>query len=317
MPSLPHAFCAASVVVRRHEILRELLAEPARVHAGVLLDGVGLEAVTHRLVEEHAAEAVAHHHRQATGGRVHGVEQCQRPAGGLVRHRPGIVLEQLPAGVAAARVAARLHASVAPGHDLGAEAHAGAVVQRGAAVRPEDLDLAARLGVCDPRLRHLGTGGARPLVAGAQEVRLARGLHVVGPGGHGMLGPGLGGAERRRVAGVAAHGLGDRPGHAQQVLLGQAVHVAVVGRVALHDPHARAALAAALRALHAPVVEREPEAAPRLGVELGHVATAAEGAIEHAGGQLGIDEGQLSRSATWPTIRSAISMMRSCPRASG
>ena len=33
--------------------------------------------------------------------------------------------------------------------------------------------------------------------------------------------------------------------------------------------------------------------------------------------QLGIDEGQLSRSPTWPTICSAISMIRSCPRASG
>ncbi len=146
----------AAVVVRRHEILRELVAEPARVHARVLLDGVGLEAVAHRLVEQHAAEAVAHHHRQATGGRVHGVQERQRPARGPVRHRPGIVLEQLPAGVAAARVAAGLDAAVAPGHDLGAEPHAGAVVRRGAAIRAEDLDLAARLGVSDPRLRHLG-----------------------------------------------------------------------------------------------------------------------------------------------------------------
>ena len=134
---------------------------------------------------------------------------------------------------------------------------------------------------------------------------------------HGVLRPGFGRAERRGVAGVAAHGLGDGPGHAQQVLLGQAVHVAVVGRVTLHDPHARAALAAALRTLHASVVEGEREAAPRLGVELGHVTAAPERAIEDAGRQLGIDEGQLSRSPTWPTICSAISMIRSCPRASG
>ena len=171
---------AAAVVVGGHERLGELLAEPAGVHARVLLDGVGLEAVADRLVEQHAAEAVAHHHRQAAGGRVHGVQQRERAARGPVRHRLGILLEQLPAGVAAARVAAGLHAPVATRHDLGAEAHAGAVVRGGAAVRSEDLDLAARLGVSDPRLRDLGPGGARALVAGAQEVRLAGGLHVVG-----------------------------------------------------------------------------------------------------------------------------------------
>ena len=317
MPSLPHAFAAAAVVVGGHEALRELVAEPAGVHARVLLDGVGLEPMAHRLVQQHAAEAVPHHHGQAAGGRVHGVEQREGAARGPVRHRLGIVLEQLPAGVAAARVAAGLHAAVATRHNLGAETHAGAVVRRGKAVGSEHLDLAARLRVSDPRLRNLGAGGARPLVAGTQEVGLARGLHVVGAGGHGVLRHRLGRAERRGVAGVAAHGLGDRSGHAQQVLLGQAVHVPVVGRVALHDPHACAALAAALWALDASVVEREREASPRFGVELGHVPAARQRAIEDAGGQLGIDQRQLSRSSTRATICSAISMIRSCPRASG
>ena len=53
-------------------------------------------------------------------GRVHGVEQGQRPARRLLRHLLGVVLEQLPAGVAAARVRPGLHAAVPARHHLGA-----------------------------------------------------------------------------------------------------------------------------------------------------------------------------------------------------
>jgi hypothetical protein len=110
------------------------------------------------------------------------------------------------------------------------------------------------------------------------------------------------------VPGVAAHRLGDGTGDPQQVLLGEAVDVAVVGRLALHDAHARPALAAALRALHTAVVERDGEPAARLGVKLGHVAAARERALEDRGGELRIDQ-RHSRSATLASICSASSMM--------
>ncbi len=119
------------------------------------------------------------------------------------------------------------------------------------------------------------------------------------------------------MARVAAHGLGHGARNAQQVLLGEAVHVAVVGRVALHHAHARAALAAALGALHAAVVETEREAAAGLRVELRHVAAPRQRALEHAARQLGVDQGQLSRPSTRASICSAISIMRVWPRASG
>ena len=179
---------------------------------------------------------------------------------------------------------------VAARHHLRAQPDAGAVVGRRAPVRAEDLDLAVRLRVADPRLRHLGAGGAGALVAGAQQVGLARCLHVLGRSRDRVAACRLGGAERGRMPGVAAHRLGHGARHAQQVLLGEAVDVAVVGRVALHHAHARAALAAALRALHAAVVEREREAAARLGVQLRHVAAARERALEHAPRELRVDE---------------------------
>ena len=97
---------------------------------------VGLEAVAHGLVQQHPAEAVAHHHRQAPGGRVDGVEQGERPAGRLLGDLGRVGGDQLPHRVAPARVGAGLHAAVAARHDLGAEPHARAVVSMRASIRP-------------------------------------------------------------------------------------------------------------------------------------------------------------------------------------
>ena len=58
----------------------------------------------------------------------------------------------------------------------------------------------------------------------------------------------------------------------------------------MHHAHARAALATALGALDAAVVERDREAVAGLGVELGEVAAARQRAFEHALGERGIDE---------------------------
>ena len=86
------------------------------------------------LVEEDAAEPVAHHHGQAPGGGVHRVEEGEGSLGGLARNGLRVVLDELPAGVAAAVVAACLDAAVPARDDLDAEADPGAVVGRGQAV---------------------------------------------------------------------------------------------------------------------------------------------------------------------------------------
>ena len=86
-----------------------------------------------RLVQQHAAEPVAHDHGQAAGRGVNRVEQGQRAPRGLGRHRLGLALDELPAGVAAAGVAARLDAAVSAGDHLGAEPDARAIVGRRAA----------------------------------------------------------------------------------------------------------------------------------------------------------------------------------------
>ena len=101
----------------------------------------------------------------------------------------------------------------------------------------------------------------------------------------------VGGRERRRpLRLLAAHRLRHRVGHPEQVSLGRAVDVPVVGGFALHHAHAGTALTAALGSLDATVVEREREALARLGVQLGKVASARERALEHARGKLRLDE---------------------------
>ena len=112
----------------------------------------------------------------------------------------------------------------------------------------------------------------------------------------------FGGGQRGRAAGLAPHRLGHRVRDPEQVLLGRAVYVAVVARLALHDAHAYAALPAALGTLDTAVVEREREAAPRLGVQLSEVAAASQRALEDARREVGGDErhdsfGRLARRA--------------------
>ena len=60
----------------------EPLAEPPRVDRGLLLHGVRLEPVAGRLVEQHAAEAVADHdrHRPGGAGRASSIVSARRAA---------------------------------------------------------------------------------------------------------------------------------------------------------------------------------------------------------------------------------------------
>jgi hypothetical protein len=126
--------------------------------------------------------------------------------------------------------------------------------------------LAAILHVADARLGDLARQAAGALVAGAQEGGLGRDGHVLGSRLDGVSAGRLGGLQPGRRARLGAQRLRGRLGHAQEVLLGEPVDVAVVGGVALHHAHAGAALAPALRALDAAVVQRDPERPARLGV---------------------------------------------------
>ena len=105
----------------------------------------------------------------------------------------------------------------------------------------------------------------------------------------------------------ASHGPCHRARHAHQVGLRQAVHVPVVGRLALDHANADARLATALGGLHAALVQREREALPVLGVELGQVAPVCEGAAEHPPGELGVHEAHGSYPSTMRTMLSETS----------
>ena len=114
---------------------------------------VGLEAMTHRLVQQHPAERVADDDGHLAAGRVDRVERDPRLARRLLRDLGRVALEQLEADVPAERLVARLDAPIAACDDLHAQPHARAVVRGCDAVGVEDLDDAAVLAVARHHLR--------------------------------------------------------------------------------------------------------------------------------------------------------------------
>src|SRR4051812_34776616 len=247
--------------------------------------------MAHGLVQKHATEGVAHDHRHLAAGRIDRVERDHRLTRRALGHLGGIALEDLEPHVAAKRLVAGLDPALAPRHDLGAEPHTCAVVGRGDAVGVEDLDYAAVLGVAHHHLRNRGVVRTGALVALAQELCLAARVDRLGTFAdrvHFGTGRRL---QRCDLAWVAtADCLRYRFGHAQQVVLAQAVDVAEVGRVALHYAYAGAALAAGLGALDLRVVYPQAEAIAVLGIDLAEVAAVRQGAFEHTLGELVADQ---------------------------
>ena len=237
-----------------------------------------------RLVQQHAAEAVAHHHGHAAGGRVHGVEQRQGAAGGL---GPGLLaaLQELEAGVATEGVGAGLDPVAVTGHDLAGEPHARPVVGGRHTVGVEDLDQPAPLGVADPGLADCAAGSARLFLGRPQQVGLSGGVDLPGRGHDGVLGGRPGRGQGGRLASAGAHRARHRVRHPEEVGFVKAVHVTEVGGLPRHHPHSGSPLRAGLRALHPPVVERQREAAAVLGVDLRQVAATGQRPREHALGQ--------------------------------
>ena len=105
-----------AVVDQRDERRGHQLALLAAVHAATLGDQVGLEAVTARLVEQHAAAALLDDHRQRAAGRRPGVELGDRLAGRVAGEVLDVdLVEQLEADGVAGALVAGLHAGVAVG----------------------------------------------------------------------------------------------------------------------------------------------------------------------------------------------------------
>ena len=300
----------APVVVRRYERGRHLLSNPPRVDARALLHRVGLETVPDRLVKQHAAEAVAHHHRDPPGRRRARVEHRERLARGALGHLLRPLREQLEPGVAAARLGAGLHHRVASRHHLDREPHPRPVVRSRRAVRVEHLDELARLGVAGAHLRDVASGGAGGFVA-QPELGLALRLDVGGRDRHRVLRAARRRAQRRGAGLPARRRLGHGVGHPHQIRLRQAVHVPEVRCVAGHHADRCAALGAGLRPFHPPVVERQAEAVPLLHVQLRQVAATLESALDGPAGELPVDKAHpvcCSSSIAISTMRSAVAI---------
>ena len=117
-------------------------------HRRVLVDEVGLEPVTARLVEQHAAGAAPQHDRQLAARRGPGAQHRERAlgrgAGDVFRVD---LVEDLEPERAPGRLGAGLHPGVADGHAVDAEAGADAVVLDEQAVGVGDEHPAAGVGV--------------------------------------------------------------------------------------------------------------------------------------------------------------------------
>ena len=161
---------AAAVVVGGHERLRELLAQPARVDAGALLDRVGLEPVPDRLVQQHAAEPVADHDRQPARWARRRRRARERLARGRARPPPPDRRSSSSKPACPPRVSVPV--STRPSRRATTWTPSRTRVRSSAAARPSELKtstLPAALRVADAHLGDLGAGGAGALVAGAQQ----------------------------------------------------------------------------------------------------------------------------------------------------
>jgi hypothetical protein len=148
-----------AVVDERDERRGDELALLAAVHAATLGHQVGLEAVTARLVEQHAATALLDDHRHRPAGRRAGVELGERDAGrvaGEVLHVDAV--EHLEPDRLAGALEAGLHAGVAVGHD--ADAHERAHLLVLDASTPSVLATRMRLAAVAVAGRHLHDRGA-------------------------------------------------------------------------------------------------------------------------------------------------------------
>ena len=222
---------------------RDLLADHACIDRGPLLDVVGLQAVAGHLVEQHPAEAAAHHHRHRAGGRRVGVQQgdgdSRRSLGGALG---GALGDQLEAAMPAQGLEAGLDRAVSPGNHLDAQPHPGSVVDGEPPLGVGDRDPASALGVARLHLGHLAARRAGALIAGAKQLGLAVGRHL--GGGHGDLlerGP----LRRRQgldLATVAARRRRHGGRGALQLALPQPVHMSEVAGLAAHHPNPGAAL---------------------------------------------------------------------------
>ena len=73
--------CVRAVVDQRDQRRRDELADVAAEHRRVLVDEIGFEPVTARLVEQHATRAALQHDRQLPAGRRTGAQHRERPLG--------------------------------------------------------------------------------------------------------------------------------------------------------------------------------------------------------------------------------------------
>ena len=220
----------ATVVDERDERRRDRLAHLTLEHRRVLQDVVGLETVTARLVEQHAARA----RFSTTGIRPDGAGTASSNVSAVFAGLPADVLgrkgvEELEAHRAAGRVVPGLHSGVAGGDALHRHARADPVVVGDESVGVRDEDAAAGVGV---RRGHRRDRAAR----------VSRPRHRHGPGARPC------GASRRSRAGRPRRSIGW-------------LAVAASATVCVPPPPPRAAPAAASAALAAVLRARDRQCA--------------------------------------------------------
>src|ERR1700760_892066 len=122
------------------------------------------------------------------------------------------------------------------------------------------------------------------------------------------------GAQRARFGAAAAKGRGGLVGSAFELGRLEPVDVGEVGGGAVDDAHAGAPIGARLHRLDPPLVHRQRLAGAAFGEPLGEAAAVGECALEHAGGEVLVDQlGHLVRPFPVRSMIAAAATKSSAP----
>ena len=270
-----------------------LRADQLSIHAGLLVDRVGLEGVPDRLVEQHATAAVRDDHRHlpcGCGDRVehrHGAFRCL-----TARLARRVQVEELDARARGRPVPARLDHVAALGDHLREQPDARPVLTNPAAVARRDQSPLQRVEVDARDLCDLGTHAAGHLVDLAEPADLGGGVDV-GRRPLGLVRPRadpLGQIDDgpRRVAREGGAGCSRR---LEQRVPVQPVGVGVAVRGARAHPHAGTPVESGRQLLDVPVVEPHRGGGALLDEHLREVAAVAASGREHVGDEFPVEHG--------------------------
>ena len=275
------------------QLARASFADERAIHGRLLVDGIGLERVSDRFMEQDTAAAVRDDDRHLAGRRGDRVEHRdgagRRPFGG---DAGGVGVEELDARACRRPVPPGLDHVATLRYDLSDQPDPRPLLVDPPAVRGRDQPALQRIEVDPGDLRHLGAVPARDLVDLAEPTDLVRGGDAVGRAGR-AVGPRPEpvGEVDDGPRGVTSERRARRRGGLEQGVGIELVGVRVTVAGALRHPDPGPAIQARRQFFDLPVVQADRRGRALLDEDLREVTTLATSRGEDVGDQLPIEHG--------------------------